>query len=572
MIVRRPRQTASPAICWGLVAVTGCETPAPSPTTESAFGGPSALHRLTEPQLNHALRDLFADDALPWVALPPDVPVDGFDNHALTRDATPYLVESVQRDLLGLTAGVVAEGGPWLRCEPGGGADPVGCGHDTLAQTQQRAWRRPSTPAEQAWIHDQFDAWLPQVGFDPALQLSLLVLLQSPDFLYVVERGDPTLQVAGVRALTDWEVASRMSFLLWDTMPDAELFEAAAAGLLMREDGVRAQAQRMLDDERARSTSVRFYSQWLGAHRLQDIDPDASFFPDASDDDAVGGRVADLKAAYQAEFELFVRHAAWEQGTLDALLTSRQGFVSPLTATLYGVEFDESVTPSTKMVYPSGQAGEFFEVDMVPATLPAEERAGVFTQGAFLASTSHALRPSPVLRGVALRQRLLCVDPVPPAAGVPALDPSDEAQGTTNRDRYAAHTADPTCAGCHEPIDGVGFAFEHYDAVGVWRPTEGGQPVDATGALLGTDVDGPVADAVELVEVLAASRQAYDCAVTQLYRYGMHRTEAPGDTAPLALLQDRFWRSGGALPALLVDFVASDAFRAIRTDPGGGAP
>lgn len=528
-----------------------------TPEVDVPAGDAPVLHRLTERQLNNALRDLFGDASLPLVDIPQDVPVHGFDNNALTRDATPYLVESIQRGLTELVALAVTDGGSWLSCAPGGGADPRACGHQTLEKLQQRAWRRPATADEKAWLLGLFDVWNSEVGFDEALQLSLLVLLQSPDFLYMVETGQGG-------QLTDWEVASRLSFFLWDTMPDAVLFGAAASGALSDRDAIRQQAQRLLQDERSRESVLMFHRQWLGFDYIQELDPDpAIFYPeDDGDDDAVGGRVSDLKAAYMAEFDLFVRHAVFERGTLDALLTSRQGYVSEQTAELYDV--DVGGGERFTVWYPSGNAGEDIYMEVQSVTLPSEQRAGFLTQGAFLAGHSHPQQPSPVLRGVFLRERLLCVPPMLPPDDVPPLEADNNTDWTTNRERYAAHTDQAACAACHIAIDGVGFPFENYDALGGWRMTDNDAPVDASGELVGTDVDGPVRDAVELIETLASSRTVYDCAVTNVYRYGMHRSETDADAAALAALQENFWASGGVIPDLLVDFVSSEAFLSLN--------
>lgn len=539
----------------------------PAGPIDDAAGAP-ALHRMTEVQLNRTLDDLF-EQSVDDLSLPPEIAVHGFSNNALTRDASPYLVEVLQRDLTELTAELARDGGTWLACDPGGGGDPAGCGHTTLARLQQRAWRRGTTPVEQAWLMDLFDGWQAEVGFEQALQLSLLVVLQSPDFLYLVEHGEAAVAADGARSLTSFEVATRLSYFLWDTMPDAELFELAARDALQDPAVVRQQAQRMLLDERSRQATNELARQWLGYDKIQEIDPDPdTFFEDEDDDDSIGGSVAELKAAYMAEFDLFVRHALFEAGTLDALLTSRVGFVSRETAPLYGVSLSAlSDAPSWTMVFPTGQTGEYNEATVYRVDLDSDRRAGIFTQGAFLAGHAHAVQPSPVLRGVFLRERMLCVDSVPPPDDVPPLDTEDNTGWTTNRERYAAHTNNPACATCHESIDGIGFTFENYDALGAWRDTDNGAPVDATGKLFGTDVDGNVTDAIELVETLAASRQVYDCAVKNVWRYGMHRSETGDDLAALHALQDRFWASGGTWPQLLVDFASSRAF--LTTKAGG---
>ncbi|MEL6343148.1 MAG: DUF1592 domain-containing protein [Myxococcota bacterium] len=535
------------------------------PVTVPAGDAP-ALHRLTERQLNRSLAALFGDASLPEVDIPQDIEVHGFNNNALTRDATPYLIESIQRDMTTVTASVVAQGGDWMACAPGGGSDPTTCGRQTLETFLQRAWRRPATPEEKAWINSNFDAWNDRLGFDVALQLSLLVILQSPDFLYLIESGENG-------RLTSWEIASRMSFFLWDSIPDTTLYAAAADGTLTDPAVVRQQAQRMIVAPQSRDAIVEFHRQWLGfayADEIQ-VDPELYFedrLEDLFTEDQLDGIMESLKGAYMAEFELFVEHAVFGPGTLDALLTSRRGYVSDITAALYGFDYESISSEEHLIVYPRAQVGEDIYARVKAVEMPAEERAGILTQGVFLAGHSHALQPSPVLRGVFLRDRLLCVPPILPPDDVPPLEDTEEGAWTTNRERYAIHTENPACSGCHIAIDGVGFPFENYDNLGAYRITDNGAPVDASGQLVGTDVDGPVNDALDLIMSLASSRSVYDCAVTNLYRYGMHRSETDRDAAALAALQENFWNNGGVIPELLVDFVSSEAF---LTLPNAGA-
>ncbi|MEL6347227.1 MAG: DUF1592 domain-containing protein [Myxococcota bacterium] len=544
-----------------MISLLGCKE---EPAKVVPGGARPVLHRLTEPQLNLALQDLFPDVDVPFVDVPQDIAVNGFDNNALTRDATPFLVESLQRDLTAVTA-AATDSAVLLQCAPGGGDDPQGCGRASLEKILQRAWRRPATADEVQWIQGLFDGWYGEVGFEHALQLSLLVILQSPDFLYLVERGSDVRIAGGTRRLSDWEIASRLSFFLWNTMPDEALFAAAQRGELSDPETVREQARRMLQDARGRAAVMEFSKQWLGYSYIQEIDPDPEmFFSEfADDDDGVGGNVAYLRGTFQAEFELFVESTLFGQGTLDALLTSRQGYVSPASAQLYGVDIDAARNGDTEEIFYVANAtlNEGVYVEMTPVQLPSDQRAGILTQGAFLAGHSHARQPSPVLRGVFLRDRLLCEPPLLPPDDIPPLeDDETHSDWTTNRERFAAHTNNPACSGCHIAIDGAGFPFENYDALGAWRDTDNGAPVDASGQLVGTDVDIPVQDAIELIEALAGSRRVYDCAVTNIYRYGMHRTETDQDNDAITALQQNFWNNGGVIPELLVDFVSSNAF------------
>lgn len=555
------------ALCG--LAVAGCPTDdgGDEPLAEGEVATePTVLHRLTEDQLNHSIQDLFLDASVPRVQLPPEIPVNGFENNAVVRGASPYLVESIQRDLQAVTAHVMDAPQGWLQCTPDGGADPMGCGHATLFTLIRRAFRRPVTSEEDDWITGRFDQWLSALGFRPAMELAVQTLLQSPDFLYLVERPDPE-HATGSTAIDDFELASRMAYFLWDSMPDAALFAAAANGELQTEAGVRAQAERMVASPRADYMLLRFFEQWLAADLIEDvqIDPETYFadLVDNGDDEAAGGLIAEFRLALEAEFELFITHSVLADGAFSSLLTSRQTWASEQTAEYYNATIDDS---QPLVIGRFVGNVDYYEITMYPATLPQDQRAGFLTSLPFLAGHAHPVFPSPVLRGVFVRERMLCLPPGSPPDDVPPIEEIEGQAPKTNRDRYAAHTQNPACSVCHEAIDGAGFPFENYDSLGAWRDQDNGYPVDSSGALVGTDVDGPVADGVELAQRLATSRTAHDCMVRQVWRYAMHRSEGLDDDAAIVELQDQFWASGGQLRPLLVDMVASPAFRT-RLEP-----
>ena len=535
----------------------GCEEDMPS----TAPPVPNAvLHRLTEVQVNHAIGELFLVDEFEGVRLPRDIAVHGFDNNELTREPTLYLVESLQRDMQRIVAERMTEPGPWLHCEGSGGPDPQACGRSTLRQFTRRAFRRQLRPEEDAWIQGLFDDWYEAHGFAVAMQLSLQTILQSPDFLYLVEVGDPgRAEVPGVTPLTGWEIASRLSFLLWDSMPDEELFELAATGELLERPVVFEQARRMIQDPRAHDAIVRFHRQWLGFSHIDGIQLDtATYFPGEDDEEELGGLVTEYKLSLEEEFDRNVKDAILgPEGTLAELLTSRRTWVSEVTAEVYGVSYDEE---QGEIVWREVGMVDEYDLAMFPVTLPAKERAGILTSAAFLAGHSHPVFPSPVLRSVFIRERLLCQPTPSPPDDVPPIENSEMQEPRTNRERYEIHRQNPACTSCHDLIDGTGMPFESYDSMGRFRTTDNGYPVDTSGTLLGTDMDAEVSDAIELVERLARSRTVHDCAVRQWWRYAMHRSERPEDEPALLALQQRFWDGGGVVPNLLVDLAVSDAF------------
>ena len=264
-------------------------------------------------------------------------------------------------------------------------------------------------------------------------------------------------------------------------------------------------------------------------------------------------------------------------GTLDYQVST----TAPQANRLYKTGSDDHAllstfsTDSSGIILPYSQRGNdyTYAVPKISAALtantwtdldlPTSERSGILTRAGFLARTAHAVHPSPVRRGVFVLSRLLCVPPAPPPPNVNTSPPdeSDPDQPKTNRERYAKHTAQDTCGGCHQSIDGVGFGFENYDALGKWRTLDNTYPVDASGELIGTDVDGPFVGALELSQKLATSTQAHNCVVSQVYRYALGRSTGLDDLCSLADLRGQFAAASGDIRALLLAVVTSDAFR-----------
>ena len=507
-------------VLWGCEAV---ELSGPPVEVSVAEAYSSPLRRLTSTQYHNTVRDLFVGVDIPPQEITADPAIYGFDNNPSAQFASALLVEQIQLAAIDVTARAVATPG-WLPCPVDGGLDPTGCGHQVLEAFLPRAYRRPVTEDEREVLLGFFDEALPEEGFEVAIQLALQVVLNSPEFLYFPEFGGSHGR-SGHLPLTSIELASRLSYFLWDTMPDEILLAAAAAGELDSADGVEAHAWRMLEDERASQGLERFHDQWLGLDGLDRVAPDPFAYPSWT---------PALRASMEAETLAFVDDTLTGSApTLATLLTGTETRADGELASLYGVDAGLGV-------------------------LDSKERAGLLTRAAWLTSTSHPIHPSPVQRGLFVLERLLCVPVSQPPADVNTEVP-DPTIAMTNRERYALHTDSPACAGCHSAIDPLGFGFEHYDSLGRHRIMDYGVAVDATGAFVEGDLAGETFDdAVSMSSLLAESRTVLDCYARNWLRY------AHGADLPSGELGDAFAATGGQVPQLWVDLVRSERFRSYR--------
>jgi len=483
----------------------------------------ASLRRLTAAQYDNTVRDLFYGVEIPSQNITADPQIYGFDNNPDAQVSSALLVEKYQTAAIEVTALAMADD-VWLGCPIDGGADPGGCGRQILEDFGPRAFRRPLTDEEAEGQLAFFDQMLQEEGFEVAIQLALQAILNSPEFLFFPEFGGEFGR-GGHLPLSSYELASRLSYFLWNTMPDDTLLAAAEAGQLDSADGVEAEAWRMLDDEKVAGALTRFHHAWLGLDRLKTVAPDPDEYPRWSED---------LRLSMEAENDALITTTTYgDEPTLSALLMSRQTTADDLLAEIYGIE-----------------VGTEF--------LPEIQRAGLLTRAAWLAATSHPIQPSPVQRGVFVLERVMCipVEPPPPDVNVDVPDPSEP---TTNRERYVAHTADPACSGCHSAIDPIGFGFEKYNSIGQYRIMDYGVSVDATGTFADGDLAGESFDgAVSLSALLARSSMVHDCYARNWLRY------AHGAEVELGTTAEAFKSTGGQLPQLLVDIARSERFRSLR--------
>jgi hypothetical protein len=352
-------------------------------------------------------------------------------------------------------------------CTPSSAAEEAPCAREILGALARRAYRREATTADVAELMPFYESGRAEGSFDTGIQFALERLLVSPQFLYRVEHEPENAEPGAPFAVSDVELASRLSFFLWSSIPDEELLQTAIDAKL-REPGVlRSQVQRMLADSRSESLVDNFAAQWLFLRDAGSKEPDIFLFPDHD---------ASLMSALERETELFVDSVLRGGGSVLDLLTATHTFVNERLARHYGM--------------PNVHGSYYRRVDLGADS----RRKGLLGQGSILTVTSYATRTSPVLRGKYVLDNLLASPPPPPPPDVPALATEDETDGAplTMRDALVKHRANPVCASCHARMDPIGFALEHFDAVGRWRDEDAGKPIDAKSELTdGRIVDGP---------------------------------------------------------------------------------
>ena len=341
-------------------------------------------------------------------------------------------------------------------CQPANDAENEACAERILSPLLRRAYRRPVTSADLVRPMEFYREARAREGFEAGIEAALSAILISPEFLFRLERDPAGVASNTAYRVSDLALASRLSFFLWSSLPDDELLETAIRGELHQPATLAQQTRRMLADPRARNLVSNFASQWLYLRNLESLTPDLRLFPDFDDN---------LRQAFRRETELFFESVVREDRSVLDLLKADYTFLNERLARHYGI--------------PHVQGSRFRRV----ALGPDAERGGLLRHGSILAVTSYATRTSPVIRGHWILGNLLGTPPPPPPANVPALRENTVAAALPMRLRLAEHRANAACASCHNLMDPVGFSLENFDAIGRWRTTEDGVPIDAAGGL-----------------------------------------------------------------------------------------
>ena len=496
------------------------------------------LRRLTHSQYNHTVRDLLGDQTGPAALFPPEDFVNGFLDQSRGQTLSPLLEEAYSNAAEKLARSAFRGGDTHglVPCKP----SPA-CGQQFVREFGLKAFRRPLGPEEQK----RYESLLAkEADFLKGAQLVVEAMLQSPNFLFWIN-------TASDQKLKAWATASRLSYSVWDTMPDAALFAAAERGELATRAGVEKQVRRMLSDPRARESLDEFVSQWLRFDRLTTASKDRRKFPYFTRETA---------NAMITEARTFVSDLVWNDGDFMDLFTASYGYVSPELARIYGVP---------------APARDF---ERVP--FPADsERAGILGQGLFLALTAKPEDSSPTARGLFVREQFLCQHVPDPPPGVNTnLPPVTEAKPQTNRDRMTEHTTSASCATCHKLMDAVGFGLEKFDAVGARREQmvlefrkksdededeDGKHPVQKrimtlplnTSAYVAGIPNSEFSSPQQLGAVLAGSSECQECIVKQYFRFQAGRSETAADRPLIRSVMNDFRNSGFRFKEVILSLV-----------------
>lgn len=498
---------------------------------ECGAPGRVTLHRLNRTEYNNTVRDLLGVQLRPADDFPQDDLGGGYDNIAEVLTIAPMLVEKYDEAAANLAAAALEPGSAarsrLITCDPRSMGDRE-CARQVLERFLPRAWRRPVTDAEIERVLGLFDLPLQEgEGFDEGMKLALHAILVSPEFIFRVEKDPEPGQK--FRKLDGYEIASRLSYFLWSTMPDDELFHAAATGRLDTPEGLEAEVDRMLRHEKAKALVENFAGQWLTVRAIERATPDPTVAPEWDEE---------LREAMKRETQLVFEEILRENRNLLDLLDADFTYLNERLARHYDVD---------------GVVGPEFQ------RLPSPEgRAGILTHAGFLTFTSNPTRTSPVKRGLWVLSQLLCEEPPAPPPGVEGLPEDGEPTGTL-REQMERHRTDPTCASCHDTMDTIGFGLEEFSPIGKFRTVDdAGFAIDSSGQL----PDGSIFDgAVELARILRNHPNVSTCMTEHALTYALGRTLTRSDECSVERIKEKFEAGGSTFAALARAIATSEPFR-----------
>ncbi|HMJ13475.1 MAG TPA: DUF1592 domain-containing protein [Polyangiaceae bacterium] len=510
------------------------ETGEPLPPFSAA---PGAMRRLSATQFQNAVRDLF-ENVRVTTALEPDAAVNGFIEIGVARGTiSPAAAEKFEKAAYEIAGQVVAADrrAKFVGCTPAASVDTT-CTRAYVERVGRRAFRRPLSSDEVGRYVGLAETAARRLNdFYAGIEFVTAGLLQSPNFAFRVEVGEPDPGNAGRLRYTSIEMATRLSFLIWNSIPDDALLRAGEAGELVAEQGLTTQIERLVSDARARTAMNNFHFERFNLEALDTLNKDRARFAAMTDTLGAAMREDVLRTADYIVFE--------QGGDYRDLFDTPVTFSNAELAGLYGVAKPASGTALT----------------LLPAGGP---RLGLLGKAGFLAMNAHSRETSPTLRGKFVRERLLCESIPAPPPEVVTIVPEPNPNAPTMRERLAVHRQEASCARCHGAMDPIGLSFENFDAIGSFRENDNGHALDLTGEIDGTTFDGPR----ELAALLRNRASANECAVRQLYRYAVGHVESAGEEVVIKSLSQRFSAGGYRLKNLIREVVVSDGFRFMKKE------
>jgi hypothetical protein len=504
----------------------------------------TAARRLTRDQYVNTVRDLIG---VPGLMAGSELPEDDVGDNTFVDPRTlivsPDFASNAMNAAEAAAKAAVTNLQALVPCSPTPGAEGA-CATKFILTFGKRAFRRPLDQVEVAGLTKLYDSGARNGGYQHGIEMVVRGMLQSPSFLYRVELGQRAGSSGSAVKLAPYEVASRLSYLIWNSMPDQVLMDAADNDRLTTGDQIAVQARRMLVDPRAHDTLTGFHQRWLGIDGLADVPKDPMAYPQFDEK---------LAASMKTGLKMFLDDVLFKgDGRLESLFNSHFAYVDASLAPLYGVP-----APATA----------FSRVDVDPT-----QRAGIVTDVGLITSHTFADTSSAIHRGKFVREVLLCNTPPDPPADLMVMPP-DPKPGVSNRERLAMHSTAPSCAACHALMDPIGFAYEAYDGLGRFRTADAnGKPFDDSGELtLTKDANGPFKGPIALAARLAGSSDVKSCLIGNVVKFAQG-PDAAGDACVQQKLGAVFEASKHDIKELFVAIARTDGFRYRRAIDGEVLP
>ena len=534
--------TGTPAGAAGTSGGGGTGTAGSTAPADPNAAGVMPLLRLTNREYNNTVRDLLGDTSQPANQFATDRdPAFEFRRAGTVAVQDATLIRTAAEGLAAAAAPKLVNG-MLLPCDPATGEDA--CAQAFITTFGRRAFRRPVATDEATRLTSLYTAARTglKLSFADAISVVVEAILQTPQFLYHWEAAPTALNIheGAVVRLGSYQIASRLSYFIWGSMPDETLLAAAAAGQLDTAAGVQTAARRLLADPKAKETVASFFADWMGLDGLAARTKDTNVYKTYT---------AATQQAMLDETSAFVENVTFGgDGRLATLLGAPYSYLDATLAPLYGATSTSTGTAMTK------------------TALNPAQRGGLLTQGSFLALTGNADGSNPVRRGKFVYTKLMCNTLPPPPANVPL--PAPASAGGTTRQRFEVHDQNACARGCHTSMDPIGFGFENYDGIGQYRTMDNGSPVDATGTITLDGTPQTFTDAIGLVGLLAKSPEVRTCFAGEWSRFALGRVDTDGDAASLQATAAAFASDTASLQDLMAAVATMRSFRYRSPSPG----